>query len=421
MIINSVGYKLWYKDGAACCYYPSIKTTFKRTIATSLLQLIFIDLPSMKPANTLFILFLIAVSLKGKAQQADALQNFAARLQYDVAHDSVGSISALVFSGGKIIFARAYGLAEREKSIPADTATIYRAASITKTLTAAMMMVLVQRGQLNPDDPVEKYLPEIKRVKKYWRKTPITFAQLAAHTSGLEKEPRAKGYDEGPFDEWENKLIGLISKTKASSAPGERFRYSNIGYGILGLALSRVTGKPYTQLAKELVFDPVGMHSSFFVTDSASKSRLASGYICDPFEGTVDGQLPQAEHKGRGYKVPNGGLYTTPADLARLLMALCPGSQSPLLDEKHRNMMQTIQTPESREYGYGLGFNIPKTGNGIKIVEHDGGVPGYQCNMVMNPETCTGVIIMRNYDFGLTSIVAYPRAVLLDLLKENRQ
>ena len=127
------------------------------------------------------------------------------------------------------------------------------------------MLQLQQEGILDINDPVEKYLPEIKSLVDYGKYSPITLKQLATHTSGLERESRSRDVNVrfGKIDESENNLIQAISETSFRSKPGERFGYSNIGFAILGLTLSKATEKPYIDLVQEKIFRPLKMNHTY--------------------------------------------------------------------------------------------------------------------------------------------------------------
>ncbi len=349
------------------------------------------------------------------------IDDFAERLQKDVTSDNIGSISAAIFIGDSIVWSKAFGKANRENFATADTGTVYRAASITKTITAYLMMLLVQNGSINLDDPVVKYLPEIKNIlqNSLLKSNLITFRHLASHTSGLAEEPELSSTSSGQIEQWEEKTLQSIPQTKLESNPGEKFSYSNIGYAILGLALSRAVNRPYIELVTEMVFNPLQMKNSFFIIPKGYENNVAVGYRWGAFTGEVDAEKAKNEHKGRGYRVPNGGIYTTPNDMACFLMAQCNSTANPLLPE-HISDMQSIQTPESNNFGYGLGYYIRNNDKGITMVEHDGGVAGYNAFMVFNPESRIGVILMRNYSFGLTNILLLPRTVLSELVEAEK-
>ncbi|MDX1349187.1 MAG: serine hydrolase domain-containing protein [Putridiphycobacter sp.] len=345
------------------------------------------------------------------------LTNFEKRLKEDVVEDKLGSVSASIFKENEIIWATAFGSANKERGTLADTNTIYRTASISKSVTAFLMMLLVQEGIISLDDPIKEFLPEISNLKggQTAAVNQITFRHLASHTSGLSREPDLEDAASGPIEEWEHKLINAISYTNLNSLPGQKYTYSNIGYGILGLTLARAAGKPYTKLVDEMIFKPLKMTNSFFVIPQRNEAHVAAGYQWHPFTGVVDSEQAILEHKGRGYKVPNGGIYSTPNDLARFLMAHCGSSD--LLSKELLDIMHTIQTPENNAYGYGLGFYIRNNDSGLKLIEHDGGVNGYNAYMVFSPDSQIGVVVMRNYNFGRTNIILQPRSVLYQLCK----
>src|SRR5688500_20027211 len=110
---------------------------------------------------------------------------FERQLQKDLKDDGLeGSISAAIIKGDKIVWSKAFGYADKERKILDDTGTIYRTGSISKSFTAFLMMQLVEEGLIKLDDPIELYLPEIKKLKGYSDSTRITFHQLSSHTSG---------------------------------------------------------------------------------------------------------------------------------------------------------------------------------------------------------------------------------------------
>jgi CubicO group peptidase (beta-lactamase class C family) len=129
------------------------------------------------------------------------------------------------------------------------------------------MMLLVQDGTIGLDESVAKYLPEIKQLK--WKEgsdsREITFRELASHTGGLAREPGLWNAAAGPIGEWENKVLRSIPTTDVTFPPGTKFSYSNIGYGILGPALSRAAHEPFMQMVENGIFKPLHMTSSFYI------------------------------------------------------------------------------------------------------------------------------------------------------------
>ena len=345
------------------------------------------------------------------------IESFNKQLQEEHLRDTVGSLSAVVFIGNEIVWSGAFGKADNEKGIDAGVGTVYRIGSISKTFTAYLMMLLVQDKTIGLDESVAKYLPEIKQLK--WKEgndaSEITFRELASHTAGLAREPGLWNAAAGPIAEWENKVLNSIPATDVKSSPGTKFSYSNIGYGILGLALSRAAHEPFMQMVENRIFKPLHMSSSFYIIPAGYEDRVAVGYHRNGFGWKPDGEVAKAEYAGRGYKVPNGGIYTTTADLARFIMAQY--SDSGRLAKEYREMMQTIQTPGKGKYGYGFGLNIVDPEEGSKIAGHDGSVAGYTAFMLFSPGSKVGAIVMRNCDYGVERLEGQVAKVVAGLAK----
>jgi CubicO group peptidase (beta-lactamase class C family) len=123
---------------------------------------------------------------------------------------------------------------------------------------------------------------------------------------------------------------------------------------------------------------------------------------------------PKNEHRGRGYKVPNGGLYSTPTDLGKFL--ICLMDYRNLLEKKHLEIMHTKHTPEPTYHGYGLGFELYQDPQ-ISIAGHAGSVWGYTCYFGFEKESRYGVIFMRNYNWGTTSWDFGPKVLLRKLVE----
>ena len=346
---------------------------------------------------------------------SDALGAFAAQLTADVEADAVGGIAAGVIVDGDLVWASAFGWADRDRRIPMGTASISRTGSISKSVTAFLMMRLVDQGIIALDDPVERYLPEVAGFTEFRPGAPqVTFRHLASHTAGLIREPRLEGAASGPIARWEDKILASIPRTAFDSIPGARYQYSNIGFGTLGLALSRAAGRPFMEMVLDEIFDPLGMTGSTFVVGEELSPRLATGYE-NRRDGTIDADLPAREHAGRGYKVPNGGVYSTVADLGRFMGAMSGVRGLRVLSEESRLEALRIQTPESPTSGYGLGFAIRVDEDGNKTASHGGSVAGYTAHMAFDPDASIGVVLLRNYGRGETNLGGAAQGLVAEL------
>ncbi len=358
-----------------------------------------------------------APALSPQTQQIIA--GFDQQLKAEFQQEGIGSVSAVVFMGDDIVWYETYGKADDEKGIAADTATVYRIASLSKSITSYVMMLLVQNGTIKLDDPVVKYVPEIAQVQQNGGNDAvrITLRQLASHSSGLAREPGdSVAARQGLVSEWENRMLASIPVTMMPFHPGERYLYSNIGYAILGLALERAAQKPFIKMVEEMVFVPLHMNSSFFMIPEAFESHIATGYY-KTLSGKIASGASKKQLTGNGYAVPNGGVFSTPSDYARFIMAQVRKTDQ--LEGKYRKMMQTIQIHENRNTGYGLGLFISDN-NDIKIVDHSGKATGYTSLVMFSPESRIGVVMMRNTDAGFGRLSPAARMLVKQLATNGK-
>ena len=322
-----------------------------------------------------------------------ALAEFDAEVAAGVADDGAGAISVAVFRGDEVVWARGWGWADIDDGVPAGVQTIGRTGSISKTVTAVLMMQLVERGLIELDGSVAEHLPEILELEDPpVDPATLTFRQLASHTAGLEREPGLEGAASGPIQRWEEKVVASIPTTGFRTPPGTEYAYSNIGFGMLGLALSRAAGVPFTELVETLILRPLGMDDSFFVLEDPEHiRRMSVGYARNRRTGEVSAARATAEHFGRGYKVPNGGVYSTVEDMAAFAAGLLGASEVEILSEASREAMRTPQSPAE---GYGLGLSI-RAEEGVTRVGHGGSVAGYNARLVFDPASGLGVAMLR--------------------------
>jgi len=343
-----------------------------------------------------------------------AITGFSEKLEKDVAEDNIGGLSVGIFVQDALIWSKGFGIADRERDVPVSADHIFRVGSITKSFTAVLMMYMVEKGIIELDDPVEEYLPEISGLKNRLKGLqPVTFRQLASHTGGLVREPDLPGAASGPVERWAEKTLECIPYTAYQSVPGTEFSYSNIGYALLGLALSRAAGEPYEQLLHDYVLKPLDMNDSFLVLTPEFEPWLASGYRVGK-DGSIDAAQPYIEHRGRGYKMPNGALYSTVADLAKYLSFISGARQVKLISDATRRDMLTPQTPLGE---YALGFRISKDDKGFTTIWHGGSVAGYNALVMFEPVTKVGVIMLRNYKGGKIDLRLRAKALLQNLIE----
>ncbi len=355
----------------------------------------------------------------GTTTQSAAIARFARRIATDVEQDDVGAITAGVFIGGEIVWAQGFGRADRDGQIAADANTIYRVGSISKSFTALLMAQLAARTGLDIDRPLSDYLPEAKRLAGGPDTlAAVTLRRLASHTAGLIREPELPRAAAGPIALWEDKIVASIPTTAFLAGPGERYSYSNIGFGMLGLAISRAARRPFMDLVTEYIVEPLEMKQTVFVMTPELYPHLAVGYSTSG-DGTISSAFPALEHWGRGYKVPNGGIYSTVGDLATFAGAIMGTSAVEILPAEWRREMMSVQTPESPTAGYGLGLALRTGESGVRLVGHGGGVAGYNAYLVFDPTSKVGVVLLRNYNRGNTNLGRSADMLLEELVQQG--
>jgi CubicO group peptidase (beta-lactamase class C family) len=149
------------------------------------------------------------------------------------------------------------------------------------------------------------------------------------------------------------------------------------------------------------------------------QDRLSVGYA-NRRDGTINVELPAMEHSGRGYKVPNGGVYSTVADLGLFMAGMTGASHTAILSDESRREMLTIQTPEDSARGYGLGLSIRTADDGKRLCGHGGSVAGYTAYMLFEPESKLGVVLLRNYNSGETNLGSAAAELLGELVRASQ-
>jgi CubicO group peptidase (beta-lactamase class C family) len=340
---------------------------------------------------------IVAASVADLIARCSAIDSMVAA---EFAKHPTGSVTIGVVSGNQLVWNKSYGNADMEKKLPADKDTIYRIGSITKMFTALMLEQLVDAGKVHLSDPVEKYFPEVKTVEgRFADAPPITLVQLAKHTSGLDREPADMDkYVQGPVSEWEKTLIAALPHTSYAVEPGTQFSYSNIGYAILGATLARAAGEPYTDYLPKHIFTPLGMSHTALVFSPEMLPHLSKGYEVGP-AGKLNADESQREHQnGRGYKVPNGAIYTTVVDLGRFASFLMGEGPDTVLKAAvlEKTLAQSAaQADFALSGGYTLGGQITRRDNYVAL-GHGGGVAGYQAGLQINRDAKVAVIVLAN-------------------------
>jgi CubicO group peptidase (beta-lactamase class C family) len=215
-------------------------------------------------------------------QQTESIDTFVGA---EMARQHIPGLAVGVYSRGRILLAKGYGLANIELSVPVRPETIFQSGSVGKQFVSAAIMMLVEEGKLSLDDSITKYFPDAPST---WK--PILIKNLLSHTSGLsEYESLDRIGPKGEFylrlDFTEDELARKIEALPIEWVPGEKWGYRNTNYVLLGILIHKLTGKPYAEYLAERIFKPLGMASTRLVSDRDVIPNRSSGYELE------DGQL----------------------------------------------------------------------------------------------------------------------------------
>ncbi|HEX4948344.1 MAG TPA: serine hydrolase [Blastocatellia bacterium] len=294
--------------------------------------------------------------------------------------------TVLVARDGKILFSKGYGMANLEFDIPNTPQTKFRLGSITKQFTAAAILLLQERGKLSVQDPICKY---IENCPKTWE--PVTVHHLLTHTSGIHSYT-----DVGSPEEY--RLMSLQKVTPAGfvdsfkSKPldfpvGEKYRYNNSGYFILGYIIEKLSGQSYEAFLQHNIFTPLKLTNTGYDTHDRILKLRATGYA------DRAGKPVNSDYLDMSVPYAAGSLYSTTEDLFAWNEALFADK---LLSAKSRTAMMT---PDKSNYGYGLAMN--RQHNRARV-SHGGGINGFNTFLARFPEEKVTIVALRNATFGIS-------------------
>lgn len=295
--------------------------------------------------------------------------------------------SVLVARGKQVILAQGYGLADAEHKVPNTPATRFRIGSVTKQFTAMAIMQLAQEGKLGLNDPICKWL---EKCPTAW--APITIHHLLTHTSGI---PNFTNFDDyratRALPSPPARTIERFSTKPLDFPPGTSFRYSNSGYVLLGVVLEKAAGKPYEEVLRERIFQPLGMSSTGYDHSEVVLENRARGYTREKTS------VVNAAFIHMSIPFAAGALYSTVEDLHRWSEALSTEKLLPV------PALERLFTPEKEDYAYGWIVSRQKE---RKKIWHNGGIDGFGSNITRFPEIGLTVIVLSNQETALVDTAA---------------
>jgi CubicO group peptidase (beta-lactamase class C family) len=316
-----------------------------------------------------------------------------------------GSFSGAVHveQNGKVVLDAGFGMADRTRNIANTPNTKFCAASMGKMFTAVAIGQLVSAGHVAFGDVVGKYVPGFPSAIA----DHVTVAQLLTHTSGMGDVLQHSGPTPPP--DTLAAQIAQIAKTPLSFAPGSSYAYSNSGFIVLGAIVEHVARTDYATYVREHVFAAAGMaDTDIRVYRPADVPGMAHGYALDEASGALRDNSGDVQIGN-----PSGGAISTTGDLARFARAL---TGHRLLSPAMTATMTTGKVPLHRPGGpaqdaYAYGFEDERI-NGVRVIGHNGGTPGYEGQLDIYPDTGATVVILANQDRVLVPAIQRSEAML---------
>jgi len=310
--------------------------------------------------------------------------------------DSTPGCAVGVATDGKAVLAKAYGMADLEHDVKNTPDTIFEAGSVSKQFTAAAMLLLAREGKLSLDDPVKKYVPELPQYE-----TPLTIRHMLNHTSGLRdwgSVAAISGWPRTTRVHTHAHVLDIVSRQKSLNFPsGTRWSYSNTGFNLAAVIVSRVSGMSFPDFTRTRIFEPLGMKDTSWRDDHTRVvKRRAVAY-----DETKDGfhtDMPFEQVYG------NGGLLTTVGDLLKWNENFTTpkvGDASFVAEQQ-----QPGRFNDGRVHDYALGLMVA-TYKGVRQVEHSGSTAGYRAHLARYPDQHVSVAVLCNVSSGNATQAAH--------------
>src|SRR6476659_8440460 len=294
---------------------------------------------------------------------------------------NIPSCSVALTSGDKVIWTNAYGYTNLWARTPAAPNTVYLIGSTFKAMSTIALLQLMEQGKFKLDDPVNKYLTDIK-IEGEDPEHPITFRHLLTHTSGLPG-------DFGAFPVWGDTVPApledyLRKSLKVTRAPMVKVEYSNLAYTLVGYLVQKFSGVPYKQYIQEHIFTPMEMNSTAFEPRPDMEERLSIPYVVDQKTGSQVGTV-----RVKASVWPAGIVYGTVLNQANWLICNLNGgvfNGKRIISEDVLNQIFTRQYDQFKGGIEGIwgnetaGFGLTwwtEVRNGDRYIAHSGSVPGY--------------------------------------------
>jgi len=322
---------------------------------------------------------------------ADKIDQYVAA---EIKRQHIPGLALGIYSRGNIVRAQGYGLANIELNVPVKPESIFQSGSVGKQFAATAIMMLVEEGKVNLNDSITKYF---ERAPEAWK--PIKVKNLLSHTSGLAE------YESGPLikpgapfylrlDFTEDQLFDKVAALPMDFQPGEKWRYTNTNYLLLGMLIRKVTGQFYGDFLAERIFKPLGMNATRIISEEDIVPNRTSGY-----------RLLKGEWRNQEWVSPtfnstaDGAMYFNVPDLAKWDGALYTERliKKSSLDQMWTRFLLNDGKPNPGNYGFA--WSIDEV-NGHRVIQHGGAWQGFTTFIARYVDDGVTVVVLTNLDSG---------------------
>jgi serine beta-lactamase-like protein LACTB len=322
----------------------------------------------------------------------EAVQKIDAAVEAWKSQSGAPALSVAIVLDNQLAFTKGYGLADLEKKIAASNETVYRLASLTKSLTAVAVMQLAEEGKLDLDGPIQKYCSVFP--EKQW---PVTPRLLLTHLAGIRHNTWSETRSTQHYANI-NDAVKVFKDDALLFEPGTKYSYSTQGYVLLGCAIEGASGAPYFQFLEDHVLKPAGMTKTTLDDSSLDVANRAVGYRRGLFGFSWLNWLRgvhEAPPHDTSIKVPAGGLLSTVDDMARFAIALMSGQL--VKPDTLAKMWTKPKTRDGKESEYGFGFLIAEKDGQMRVF-NDGSQAGTRTFLFMIPDKKFAVTLLTNLE-----------------------
>jgi CubicO group peptidase (beta-lactamase class C family) len=323
----------------------------------------------------------------------------------------VTGASVSIIDGNDKPFVKHFGFADKAGNVPVGDSTLFKIGSITKVFTASAVMQLAEQGEIDIDKPIKEFIPDFSVKSRFPASKATTVRDILCHHSGLPCD-NLSGYFTDNLEDFHS-VVPFLQSSYAVCPPGQMFYYSNLGYELLGVLVSRITGRPFHEYIDSVLLKGIGMSQSAIALSGDQREALSKPY-----------RMGKEQVEGMMKSVPEGAICSTAADMASFMDSILNRGKGLFTTNASLDAMLSPQYPGNAldmSFVNGLGWFVGRPGldYGGTVIWHDGGTPNFFSLVALIPERKLGITLLTNSSTGAMMNHTVSVEILKALLKES--